>query len=77
MQQSHTLVQGLVSVGQALAVIGVFVALPVFGLMMMPPMALGAVARALGRAGEGTVADARAWFRSARCAGEEGPVRAS
>jgi hypothetical protein len=62
MQQSNTIVQGAVSVGQALAVIGIFVALPVFGIMMMPPVALGAVARALGRAWrrDGAVADARA-----------------
>ena len=62
MQQSNTIVQGSVSVGQAFAVIGIFVVLPDFGIMMMPPVALGAVARALSRGWrrERTVADARA-----------------
>ena len=54
MQQSNTIVQGSVSVGQAFAVIGIFVVLPVFGIMMMPPVALGAVARTQSRMETGT-----------------------
>lgn len=62
MQQSNTIVQGSVSVGQAFAVVGIFVVLPVFGIMMMPPVALGGVARALSRGWRRAriVADARA-----------------
>ncbi len=51
MQPSNTIVQGSVSLRQALAAIGILVVLaiivPIAGIMMLPAVALGAVARAL------------------------------